>query len=659
MKFRFSLLGLTTVTAFAVFGFAQPSWASGDYYVNADSANKSDDNSCRSTAAPCATLNGVLDKILASATPQNSTVHAKGTFTESVLITDADLEGLTLTWLNTGTKPVVNGAGEQEVILISSVDNVSIKHFNLQGGQSYGIYAYGGADTHVQNLTIQDCVIHDMDADTTAHYGIFINYVDDAVIKGNTIHSIGNTNINEDEYADATGIYVLRSDRPRVINNTVRDITVEVTFTDENSYVYPFVSGIYVYEADSAVVKNNQIKDIVAIGTQSYAGGYAYSYTYGIYLYNSLHSTISRNTLRRPRAKAISDTDGVTPYAYFYGIFAGLTDDTVISRNKILTPSVSTQVLDDEGGQVLFYGIYTDSIGQVNVTRNTIRNASATALNGGANVSLYGLYINDVEQPYIAYNRLIDLDSSAEGTGGATTYAMRISDSPRTDIVHNRIEDFTASVAADDATNDSLGIYIDYNSSADILNNLIYFTTSATQHNIDGIVVDSAQADPVRILHNTLRNMRTCLQVDNGGTLEFENNICALSTSGAYGVQIDGEAYDLASGFISNYNLFYNSAENILMNDTAVGILSWADWRSGEYKQDKQSLRQNPQLNVSDSTKAGYLHLKADSPAINTGDPDVDFGNDAVMNSALGLDWDRDVRPQGSTYDIGADEFTL
>ncbi|MEK7540542.1 MAG: right-handed parallel beta-helix repeat-containing protein [Patescibacteria group bacterium] len=660
MKIRLSLISLATGSAFVLlFGLVQPSWASGDYYVNANSADKSDDNSCRSTSAPCASLNGVISKILESATPQNSTVYAQGTFTESVLIGDTELEGLTLTWMNKGTRPVVNAAGEQMVIIISFVDNVSIKHFDLQGSQNYGIYAYGSSDTHIQNLTIQDCIIHDLDADTTAHYGILINSVDDALIKENTIHSIGSTNTNADIYATAYAIYVQRSDRPHVINNMIRDFTVDVTFTEENSYVYPLVSGVYVYEADGALIKNNEIKDIVSKATQSYASGYLYSFTYGIFLQNSLHSTISRNTLRRPKIRAVSNADGTTPYAYLYGIYAILTDDTVISRNKILNPSVSAQVLDDEGSQAYFYGIFTDSIGQVNVTRNTIRDASAKAINGSGSPVLYGLYINDVEQPYVANNRLIDLETSAEGTGGATTYAMRISDSPMTDIVHNRIENFTAAVTADDANNDSLGIYIDYNSSADILNNLIYFTESATQHNIDGIVVDSAQADPVRIFHNTMLNMRTCLQVENGAVLEFENNLCALSTSGAYGVQIDGDAYDLASGFISNYNLFYNSAEEVLMNDLAVGILSWSDWRSGEYKQDKKSVKQNPQLNVSDPTKKGYLHLKADSPAMNAGDADVNFGTDAVMNGLLGADWDNQVRPKGATYDIGADEFTL
>lgn len=659
MNIRFSLFSLAVGSACAmVFGFAQPTWASGDYYVNADSADKSDDNSCRSKSAPCATIGGVIDKILESATPQNSTVHAKGTFTEGVTINNSDLEGLTVTWLQPGTRPVINGTGETGTIIISGVDQVSLKHLNLQGGQTYGIYAYGGSATHAQNLTIQDCIVHDLDADTTSHYGIFVNYVDDALIKGNKVYAIGSTNTNQDQYPDATGIYVLRSDRPSVLNNTVRDISVEVTFTDENSYIYPMVSGIYVFEADEARVAQNEVKDIVARAFQGYASSYVYSYTYGIYLYNSLHSSISKNTIRRPKSLATGTADGVTPYVYFYGVYAGLTDDTDIHRNKLLHPLAKAEVFDDETGLVLMYGFFTDTIGQVNVTGNTIRDASAKTVNGAGSPSLYGLYINDVEQPRISNNRLLGLAASAEGTGDATTYAMRITDAPRTDIMHNRIEDFTASVASDTSQGDSLAIYIDYNSSADILNNLLYFTQPTIQNNIDGIVVDSAQADPVRIFHNTMHNLRTCLEVDNGATVVFENNLCSLATSGAFGVQVDGDVYDLTD-FTSNYNLFYNSVEAVFMNDTAVGILTWADWRSGEYLQDKKSLKQDPKLQVSDASKKGYLHLKSGSPAVNAADADINFGNDTLMNTFLGQDWDGQVRPQGSNYDIGADEFTL
>lgn len=659
MKIRFSLLGLaSTITLGLIFGFAQPSWASGDYYANADSADKSDVNSCRSKAAPCATIGGAINKILESATPQNSTIHAKGTFTEGVAVNHPDLEGLTLTWLNEGTRPVIDGTGETGGIIISGVDQVSIKHMEVHGAQSYGIYAYGASDTHTQNVTIQDCIVRDLNTEASAHYGIYISYVDDALIKGNTIRSFDTVGLNENAYTANTGIYVLRSDRPQIINNTIRDISADLTFSEEDSYVYPIVSGIYVYEADEALIQNNEIKDLITRGTQSATTGYLYMYTYGIYLNNSLHSTISKNTIRRIKALATSTADEVTPYAYVYGIYMGLTDDTLISRNKILNPKSSVQVLDDESGQALFYGIFTDMIGQVNITRNTVSDASAVGVNGDVNASIYGMYINDVEQPYIAYNRLLDLASEAQGTGHTTTYAMRIADSPQTDIVNNRIENFTATVASEEAQNDSLGMYIDYNSSADILNNLIYFTTSTTQNNIDGIVVDSAQADPVRVFHNTMHNLRTCLQVDNGGTLLFENNICNLSTSGAYGVQVDTDVFDL-TGFTSNNNIFYNSAEPVLMNDIEVGILNWSDWKSGIYNQDKKSIKKDPQLTVVDPTKKGYLHLTTTSPAIDAGDADIKFGNDGVMNTLLRKDWDNQTRPQGSNYDIGADEFTL
>lgn len=95
------------------------------------------------------------------------------------------------------------------------------------------------------------------------------------------------------------------------------------------------------------------------------------------------------------------------------------------------------------------------------------------------------------------------------------------------------------------------------------------------------------------------------------------------------------------------------------MNDDATGTLAFSDWKSGQYDQDQNSLKSNPRLRLAHPNKKGYLHLKPSSPAINVGTNSAAFGSDDFMNALLLLDWDKDVRPQGATVDMGADESTL
>lgn len=68
--FKRGLLLITLLLVFAL--YASPTWVTGIYYVNSESATKDDNNSCKTEVAPCATFAGVIDKVLASVHPENN-----------------------------------------------------------------------------------------------------------------------------------------------------------------------------------------------------------------------------------------------------------------------------------------------------------------------------------------------------------------------------------------------------------------------------------------------------------------------------------------------------------------------------------------------------------------------------------------------------------
>lgn len=637
-------------------GLAAPALASGDYYVNADSAAKSDDNACLSKSAPCATLGGVIGQILASAHPEDSTIYAKGNFDEQLDISDSALEGLTVTWLEQGVQPVINGAGLNYGVSVYQVDGVSLKHLNVIGSNYASIYVYGGSSSHIRRVNIENCTVESADADATSHTGIYVSFTDDVVVKGNRVKEIGSVSTNLDAFPDTTGIHVLEANRVQIINNHVHDFVADTTFTDEVSYTYAFVSGIYVYKADEVTIKGNQIKDLVANATNGYSSGTSYAYAYAVYAYDVFHSSISRNTIRRVQANAVGVEDSVTSTASTAGLYVTSLDEVSISHNKILNSQASTTVQDTEGGQAIIYGLYMDTSGDIGLTHNKVRHVSATVNNGAGVANTFGLVVNDIQQLGVVHNVFTDITAVSHGTNTAETVGMKFINAPETNVANNRLGDFTAGGEAT-TENNSYGIILDYNSHGDILNNFIYFTDADMQSTIDGIQVNSVQADPVHIFHNTMNNLRTCLDIADAAVLEFENNICQLNTSGSFGVSVDSEEYDLTQ-LISNYNIFYNSVEPVQMNDTATGVMSFSDWKSGDYLQDGNSLKQNPKLNVSDPAKKGYLHLKSGSPAIEAGMTSLDFDEDDEMNQRLLKDWDNDPRPTFSSPDVGADEVT-
>lgn len=651
--------GLMMFTPVLVFSlYAAPTWAAGNYYVNANNVNKDDNNSCRTKSAPCATMAGVITKILDSSNPADSTILARGTFTEQVDINDPDLDGLTINWLRQGHKPVIDATGNSYGIYVSAVDDVTINHVIVKQANSYGIFFSGSSNSHIQGGTVKRSRVHDLSNTTTSHYGIYFSRVDDGLISRNHIDHIGSNSTNLDTYPDSYGILVTNSNRPYILHNTVRDFSVTTTYTDETSYTYAIVEGIYVYEADQAQVKYNVIKDLSASSNNDFTSGYTYAYGYGIYFYNCLNSLFSGNVIRRMSAESSASQDGVTATAYNYGIYGSGSDGVTFRHNTLVGNTASSGVMDDESNSSGIYGLYADGFGNVNIIHNIVKNNTATSTNGSGSTKIYAIILNDLSAPLVQNNIVKNNTANTLQDGNASSFGIYLTDAAQANLIHNRLSNFIANINDSTYTAQSVGITLGYDASADVLNNLVYFTSPLVKDDITGVSVLSAQADPVRALFNTFSNMRTCLNITEASEIDFQNNVCRLGTSGAFGISLDSDEYDV-SQLTSDYNIFFNSEEPLLMNDDATGTLAFSDWKSGQYDQDQNSLKSNPLLRLAHPNKRGYLHLKPSSLAINAGTNAADFGGDDLMNALLLLDWDKDARPQGATVDIGADEFTL
>lgn len=648
MAFNFSL-GVIVLFCF----YAQPTFARGDYYVDTTSAAALNTNSCRTTNDPCLTMSGVLTIILNSATPKNSTVHITGTVMEEVSITDPDLNGLTLTWNEKGNRPVIDATGNQYAIYINNVNNVRIQHIDIQGPEYAGIYVYGSQDTHLTGLVLNDNLIKNFTGNSNSRYGIYNVYSDHAKIKNNEIQNIGQNYLDTGIGLSASGIYSIYSDHLVVRNNLIDGLQAIYTANANANTVYIYTYGISVYEADDVIIKQNRVRSLGSTVTQSTASTYGNIYANGLYVYNISDGLITHNQVIDLNGSVSVSANDTTAYGSVYGLYGGNLYKVTIDNNIIRNFTMSGQVQDTEYLSPGLYGMYLNGGDNVSLNANTVESGTITKINGQGTSLMYAYSINDVGQLDITRNTAKNTTAINNGSGNASSTALYLSDTPDANIYRNRLANFTAS-ATNDGVMTSAGIDIHYNATADIVNNVIYYSTPAISGDVDGIVLNSEQSTPIRAYHNTLSNLGTCVDINEMIDAEFLNNVCYLNTAGGFVYEVTSENYDMAK-LASNRNSFYNAAGALTFKDNSVGTMTYADWKK-TYKLDKQSLRKDPKLELSHPNKKKYLHLKKKSPLINKGSAILNFNNDAVMQKRLQEDWDGEKRPHKNKPDIGLDE---
>jgi len=203
-------------------------------------------------------------------------------------------------------------------------------------------------------------------------------------------------------------------------------------------------------------------------------------------------------------------------------------------------------------------------------------------------------------------------------------------------------------VIRDNQATDGGGIYVSSASSGEIqltmINNLIFNNSAPYGAGIFAVAGDSSSLT-ASLIFNTI----TDNDADTGGGLY------ALSEGGTLSVWVNNSILWGNSALTSGDDIFMvgvNTTVNTSLSDIGVWV---NEGDSATYTEDT-NINDDP---IFVNPALGNYRLNSDSPCRDAGTP-VELGEPALVGFALpDDDFEGEVRPQGSGYDIGADEFAM
>jgi len=163
MKKTIALL-LSAVLLFFTFSSAFAAGTGTVYYI--DSVNGSDSNTGTSPTEAWKTLSKASGNTYA---PGDSILLKCGQSYPGVFTANgsgSENSPVTLSSYGEGSKPVLTGAGDSNIIVVGSVSNWIVENLELTspGGRGVAILAYSGVNT--ENILLRSCVIHDLEKDS-------------------------------------------------------------------------------------------------------------------------------------------------------------------------------------------------------------------------------------------------------------------------------------------------------------------------------------------------------------------------------------------------------------------------------------------------------------------------------------------------------------
>jgi len=250
-----------------------------------------------------------------------------------------------------------------------------------------------------------------------------------------------------------------------------------------------------------------------------------------------------------------------------------------------------------------------------------------------------GMYIEDFSAPIVKSTVIVDNDRSGINIVGNSTPVIIGCEFSHNKIYGIRCLSYASPIIAGNTVSHNTrdGIYISDHSNPRIINNMIYSNRS------NGIYVEKYSAP--EIINNTLvYNLTNGIFLRDHSTPIIRNTL--FYYHGGFSIREYGEDSDPAD--FSNNGLSVSFMGQYL--DEGVTIYWLGDDINSSVNNDGAPVADN--INVDDprfvNVSIPDFHILSDSQCIDMG----------TANGAPATDFDGDVRPQGTGYDIGADEYT-
>jgi hypothetical protein len=346
--------------------------------------------------------------------------------------------------------------------------------------------------------------------------------------------------------------------------------------------------------------------------------------TDGIYsLSSATNITINSNTIRNLSTPSTGTINGIREW--------GSSGTKIIQNNQVYNFSTYS----GGAGGAIFNGIFC-SVGNIDISGNSVYNLNSTGSTGGTAGSVYGVNIGGGTTNLIYKNNIFNLSTNSTNPAVA---GILIGSGTTNSIFNNFISDLRTPFA--NAGNPLIGISVTGGTTDNLYYNTVYLngTSSGALFGSSGI---SASTTPTLDLRNNLVVNNSIPNGATGYTVAYRRSSTTLTTYAA----------------TSNNNDFYAGApgpNNLIFYDGTNSDLTLAAFQTRVTPRDAVSVSENPPF-VNVATTPYNLHIQTtlatqcESAAANvTGITDDYDGNVRQGNAGYS--------GTGTAPDIGADEF--